>query len=138
MALKVGKAELWSVAIADRPGGAADMIEPLANAGASFEFVHVRRTDPGKGLAFVAPVKGAKVVKVAKAVGFDKWTVPAVRIEGPDKPGVAAKIMRALGNAGISFRGMSVNAVSRKFVCYVGFDNVADAAKAASVLKRLG
>ena len=48
MALKVTKAELWSVTIDDQAGGAAGKIEPLSKAGANFEFVFARRQ--GRGL----------------------------------------------------------------------------------------
>jgi hypothetical protein len=56
MALKVGKADMWSVMIDDRAGGAAEKIEPLAKAGANFEFLLARRTpeQPGRGVIFLA------------------------------------------------------------------------------------
>ena len=62
MALKSTKAEVWAVSIDDRSGGVADKLEPLAKAGANFEMVFARRTpeNPGKGMLFVTPVKGAK------------------------------------------------------------------------------
>ncbi|HLE65661.1 MAG TPA: hypothetical protein VI730_00785, partial [Burkholderiales bacterium] len=65
MALKVSKVDLWMATIDDRAGGAADKLEPLAKAGANFEFVFTRRTpeQPGKGVVFAAPVRGAKVVR---------------------------------------------------------------------------
>lgn len=44
MALKVSKAEVWSAAVDDRVGGMADRLEPLAGAGADFEFVLARRS----------------------------------------------------------------------------------------------
>ena len=141
MALKVTKAELWSVAIDDRAGGAADKIEPLAKAGANFEFVFARRTpeQPGKGVVFVSPVKGAKVVQAAKAAGFEKPAdMHSIRAEGTDKPGVTAKIMRSLAGAGISFRAVSATAVGRKFACYVALDSAEDAAKAAALLRKIG
>jgi hypothetical protein len=128
MALKVTKTEMWSVTIDDRAGGAAEKIEPLAGAGANFEFVFARRTpeQPGKGVVFVTPVKGAKVVKVAKSVGFEKPAdIHGLRLEGSDKPG-------------ISFRAISASAVGRKFVCHVALDSAADAARAATLLRRLG
>jgi len=86
---------------------------------------------------FVTPVKGAKVVQAAKAAGFEK-TVQAVRIEGADKPGVTAKMSRMLADAGISFRALSASAHGRKFVTHIAVDSAADAAKAASVLRKLG
>ena len=141
MAVKVGKADMWSATIDDRAGGAADKIEPLAKAGANFEFVFARRTpeQPGRGLVFVAPVKGAKVVKAAQAAGFEKAPgIQGLRLEGNDKAGTSAQIMRALGSAGISFRAVSGMAIGRKFVCYVALDNEGDSARATALLKKLG
>jgi hypothetical protein len=141
MALKITKAELWSVTIDDQAGGAATKLGPLSAAGANFEFVFARRMpeQPGKGVAFVTPVKGAKVVQAARAAGFEKSAnMHSVRIEGTDKPGAVAKIMGSLAGAAISFRAISANAVSRKFVCYVALDSAADAAKAAGLLRKLG
>ena len=67
MAVKVSKVDLWTAVIDDRAGGGADKLEPLARAGANFEFVFMRRTpeQPGKGVMFVTPVKGAKVARAA-------------------------------------------------------------------------
>jgi predicted amino acid-binding ACT domain protein len=141
MAVKVGRVALWMAAIDDRAGGAADKLEPLSKAGANFEFVFSRRTpeQPGKGLMVVTPVKGAKVVRAATAAGFTKSdNLHGVRVEGTDKPGVTAKVTRMLADAGISFRALSASAHGRKFVSHVAVDSAADAAKAASVLRKLG
>jgi len=72
MALKATKAEVWAVSIDDRAGGVADKLEPLAKAGANFEMVFARRTpeSPGKGMLFVTPVKGAKVIRSAREAGM--------------------------------------------------------------------
>ena len=140
MALKVSRVELWTVSIDDRAGGAADKLEPLSKAGANFEFVFSRRTpeQPGRGMLFVTPVKGAKVVQAAQAAGFTKpENLHSVRIEGANKPGVTAKVARALANAGISFRALSATGIGSKFVSYVALDTAEDAAKAVSLLKRL-
>ena len=141
MALKVSKVELWSAAIDDRAGGAADKIEPLAKAGANFEFVFARRTpeQPGRGVLFVTPVKGAKVSQAAQAAGFGKSiTMHSVRIEGTDKPGVTVKVMRALANAGISFRALSASAIGKKFVSFVALDSAEDVARAMGLLRKIG
>jgi hypothetical protein len=60
-----------------------------------------------------------------------------LRVEGGDKPGLGAKITRALGNAGISFRGLTAHAIGKKFVCNIALDNAEDAARAAAVLKKI-
>jgi hypothetical protein len=141
MSLKVSKVEVWSAAIDDRAGGAADKVEPLAKAGANFEFVFARRTPekPGMGIVFITPVKGAKVIQAARAAGFDKsLDMHPLRIEGTDKPGVTAKVVRALAGARISFRGFSASAVGKKFVGFLVVDNAEDAARAAGLLKKIG
>ena len=140
MKLKVSRLDVWTAAIEDRSGGAAEKLEPLVQAGVNFELVLARRTPgrPGGGVLFVAPVKGAKAVKAAQAAGLAKREdVCSGRVEGTDRPGMMAAIARALGNAGISFRGLSGTAVGRKFVGYVALDSADAAAKAASVLKKL-
>jgi len=140
MALKVSRADLWMATIDDRAGGAADRLEPLSRAGANFEFVFTRRTpeDPGRGLLVATPVKGRKVTAAAIAAGFAKPdNLHSVRIEGADKPGITAKIARALGAAGISFRALSALAIGRKFVTFVAMDSAEDAARALTILKKL-
>ena len=140
MALKATKAEVWAVSIDDRAGGVADKLEALANAGASFEMVFARRTPekPGKGMLFVTPLKGTKATRAARETGMGPpGTIYSVRIEGADRPGLGAKITRALGDAGISFRGISAIAIGRKFVSYLACDSAADQAKAIAALKKV-
>ncbi len=140
MALKATRVDVWGTTIEDRAGGAADKLEALAKAGASLEMVLTRRTPeaPGRGVMFVTPLKGAKAVRAAQQAGFGKpESIHSVRIEGGDKPGLGAKIARALADAGISFRGMTGAAIGRKFISYLALDSAEDAAKAVSVLKKL-
>ena len=139
MALKATKAEVWVASIEDRAGGVAEKLEALAKAGASLEMVLARRTDePGKGVLFVTPVKGAKATRAAQEAGFAKpANIHSVRIEGGDKPGLGSKITRALADAGISFRGISAVAIGRNFVSYLACDSAEDAARAVAALKKL-
>jgi hypothetical protein len=140
MALKASKAEVWTATIEDRPGGMADKLEALAKAGANLEMVFARRTpeDPGKGILFAGPIKGAKATKAAEAAGFMRpGNIHGVRIEGGDKPGLGSKITRALGEAGISFRGVTAIAIGRKFLSFVAVDSAEDAARAVAALKKL-
>ena len=68
MKFKVSRADMWAATIEDQPGGAARVLDPVAKAGANFEFAFARRAPemPGKGLLFVLPVKGAKVLQAIK------------------------------------------------------------------------
>jgi len=140
MAVNAKRADVWVVTIDDRAGGTADKLDALAKAGANFEMVFARRTpeNPGKGVLFVTPLKGSKAQRVAQDLGMGKPEhIHSVRIEGGDKPGLGSKIARALGNAGINFRGMSAIAIGKKFVSYIALDSAEDAAKALSVLKKV-
>jgi hypothetical protein len=140
MKLELSRVDMWAGTIEDRAGGAADKLEPLGGAGTNLEFVFARRMpeQPGKGILFVTPVKGSKAVKAAQEAGLAKsGDVFALRIEGADKPGVTAHMVRALANAGISFRALSAAAVGSKFVAYLALDTAEDAARANRVLKKL-
>lgn len=139
MALKVTKADIWAATLEDRAGGAAERLEALSKAGASLEMVLARRTEqPGQGVMFVTPLKGAKALKAAQAAGFGKpQNIHSVRIEGGDKPGLGAKIARALADAGVSFRGISGVAIGRKFVSFIACDSAEDQAKAVAAVKKL-
>ena len=137
--LKAAKVDVWVATIQDRAGGAADRLESLAEAGASLEMVLARRTEEaGRGVMFVTPIKGAKATQAAQKTGFGKPTnIYSVRIEGRDRPGLGARIARALGDAGISFRGISAAAIGTNFVSYLACDSAEDADKAVAVLKKL-
>ena len=140
MAIKVSRYDVWAVTIDDRAGGTADKLDALAKAGANLELMFARRVaeQPGKGILFASPIKGAKVTKAAQEGGLSKSdSIHGVKIEGTDKPGLGAKIARALGDAGISFRGVNAMAIGTKFVSYIALDTAEDAAKAISVLKKL-
>ncbi|OGA24515.1 MAG: amino acid-binding protein [Betaproteobacteria bacterium RIFCSPLOWO2_02_FULL_65_24] len=140
MAIEVSRAEVWAATIDDRVGATSEKLDALAKAGANFEFLLARRSpeEPGKGLLFVAPVKGAKLMRAAREAGFERSDeIHSLRIEGPDKAGVIASVTRALTDAGISFRGLSAAAVGRRFVAHLAVDSADDAKKATSALKKL-
>jgi hypothetical protein len=140
MAMKVSRTEVWTAVIDDRAGAVADKLEALAKAGANLELVFARRRpeQPGTGIIFAGPIKGAKVARAAQEAGFAKASdMHGLKVEGGDKPGLGARITRALGNSGVSFRGLSAHALRTKFVANVVFDSAEDAAKAAAALKKL-
>ena len=140
MALKATSNEVWTATIDDRAGGAADVLEKLASAKVNLEMVFARRTpeQPGRGLMIVGPIKGKRAEQAALAAGLAKsGAMHGLRVEGGDKPGLGAKITRALGDAGISFRGLTAHAIGKKFVCNIALDSAEDAARAAAVLKKI-
>ncbi len=138
MKLNVSRTDVWAATLEDRPGGLAEKLAALATSGANLEFIVARRAEPGKGVVFVTPVKGAKQVKAARGAGFAKTdTLHSLRIEGGDKPGLGGRLSAALAEAGINLRGLSAAAFGRRFVAYLALDNSEDAAKALGVLKKL-
>jgi len=140
MKLKITKSAMWKATIDDQPGGAAAVLDPVARAGANLEFAFARRAPemPGRGLLFITPVKGKKVVAAAQAAGLGPAPdMHLLRIEGGDKPGTTAAIARGLAGAGISFRAFSATAVGRNFKGFLVLDSAEDAARASAALKKL-
>ena len=140
MKLKVSHTDTWAAIIDDRPGGLADKLAALAEAGGNLELIVARRAPEqrGSGVLFVTPLKGAKQLKAADAAGFQKTeSLHSLRVQGTDKPGLVAKLTRALAEAGINLRGLSAAALGKQHVTHLVLDTARDAAKATAVLKKL-
>jgi hypothetical protein len=140
MTLKVTKTEVWAAEIQDQPAGLAQTLSAIAGSGASIECVIARRQPekPGTGVVFVTPLKGKKALAAAAAAGFSETRrVATLKVEGDDRPGLGAQLAHAVGAAGVNLRGLSAAVVGRKFVAYLGFDGVDDAARAAAALRAL-
>ena len=140
MKLDVAKVDVWAASIKDQPGVLAEKLTSLAEAGANLGFVIARRTPEkgGQGVVFVTPLKGAKQLRAARKTGFGKTkSLHSIRVEGPDKAGICARLTDALAHAGINLRGVSAASIGRKFVCHFAFDHSADATKAVRILKKV-
>ncbi len=140
MALKVSKVDVWVGGLKDRPGALAEKLRALADAGAELEFLIARRAPdkPGAGVVFLTPLKGAKQLAAAKKAGLRKArSLNSVQIEGPDKPGLGAKLTEALAAKGINLRGLSAAVIGKRFVMHLALDSSADAAKAVRTLKAM-
>jgi hypothetical protein len=138
-AYTVKKVEVWAGEIADRPGGLASTLAAMQAAGSNIEFVVARRAaeKPGTGVVFVTPIKGAKQKVAAQQAGLSTSEgLHSVRVEGPDRAGLGAKMTDALGAAGINLRGISAAALGRRAVSYFAFDSAADADNAIRILKK--
>jgi hypothetical protein len=139
MAYNVKKVDVWAGEIADRPGGLASTLAAVNKAGANIEFVVARRAPdkPGTGVVFLAPVKGAKQKAAAQQAGLaTSESLHSVRVEGPDRAGLGAKMTDALAAAGINVRGISAAALGRRAVSYLAFDSAADSDSAVRILKK--
>ncbi len=140
MKLNVTKVDVWAGEIHDKPGGLADKLKMLADAGANLEFVIARResSKPGTGVVFLTPLKGAKQTNAAKKAGFKKTdSLHSVRVEGTDKPGLGAMLTEALASSGINLRGLSAAAIGRRCIVHLALDSADDAKKAMQVLRKM-
>jgi hypothetical protein len=139
MAYTVRKVDVWAGEVADRPGGLASTLAALQNAGSNVEFIVARRAPdkPGTGVVFLTPLKGTKQKAAAQRAGLGTSdSLHSVRVEGPDRAGLGAKMTDALANAGINLRGISAAALGRRAVSYFAFDSIGDADSAVRVLKK--
>lgn len=140
MDLNIERANVWAASIQDQPGGLATMLAGLKEAGADLDFVLARRAPdkPGTGAVFVTPLRGDRQVDAATFLGFNVLsTVQSVRVEGDNKPGIAASLASKLAGAGINLRGFSGAVIGSRFILYIGFDSDEDAAKAVEVLRQV-
>jgi len=140
MAMKVSKMDVWVAGLKDVPGGLAEKLSSLADAGASLTFVLARRESakPGRGVVFVSPIRGTRRMAAAKRAGFRRSRgIHGLRVEGADRPGLGAVLTDALAEAGINLRGLSAGVIGKRFVAHLALDKAKDAAEAARILRRL-
>jgi hypothetical protein len=138
MAYTITPVDVWVGAVEDRPGGLAEKLEALFDSGHNLDFMLAMRTleMPGTGVVLVSPVEGeAGVEGNAGTRELSLWTtVHALRVEGPDRAGLAAQVTRAVAGLGISLRGASAARLGDRAVIHLAFDSSADADKALAAL----
>lgn len=138
MAYSIKAVEAYAVDVMNRPGMLARILEALTNAGANLEFVIARRVSQNTSRVFLAPLKGAKVLRAAGDVGLQKAAgMHALRIEGPDRQGLGAHLTRGLAAAGLNIRGLSAASINRRNVCYIAFATAAEMGQAQKILKKV-
>jgi hypothetical protein len=135
MAYTVDRVDVWRGTISDSPGQLAKVLKTLREAGARLEFLFARPWKADKAAFFLAPLRGAAQYRAAKSAGIVKWTdMPSLRVRGPDKAGLGARIAGALGEARINIQGLSAMGVGNRSVFYIALKK-ADAVKARRVVK---
>jgi len=130
---------VWATTIDDKPGRLANTLTGLREAGADLNFILARRApeQPNKAVVFVTPLQGDAELEAAATLGFSPTTrVYAVRVEGQNRPGIAAELAARLAATGLNLRGFSAAVLGTRFVLYIGFDSAEDAAQATSILQQ--
>ena len=140
MEMVVERVNVWAASIRDEAGGLGQLLAGLRDAGADLDFILARRTaeKPGMGVVFVTPLRGDAEIAAAANLGFNVTSsVHSVRIEGDNKPGVAAELTEELAAAGINLRGFSTAVIGPRFIIYIGLDSSEDANKAVEILQQV-
>jgi hypothetical protein len=138
MAITVKEITLWRREIENRPGMLADVLEPLAGARADFTVLMAYRFpgDESRGAVELFPISGKKAMAAAQAAGIAASDIPALLVEGPDRPGLGFETTNAIADAGINLAFLVAQVIGSKFSAVYGFDNEGDRRKAVSVLKK--
>jgi hypothetical protein len=138
MAFEITMVDVWTAELEDRPGTLAEKVEALQRAGANLEFAILRPSADvlsSTGLLFVAPVVGLAQVHAATEAGLEKnASMHALRVVGPDRPGLLAGIARALADARINVTALWAAALGDRGALYIRFESNADARRAAQLL----
>lgn len=139
MGLIVERVDVWAASIKDEPGSLAFVLSGLREAGADLDFIISRRApdQAGTGVVFVTPLRGDSEVAAAADLGFNVAnSLHSVRIEGENKPGIAAELATVLAEKGINLRGFSAAVIGTRFIAHVSLDTAADAHQVVEILQR--
>lgn len=138
--MEAERVDIWAGSVEDRPGGLAEKLRALADAGAELLYVMARRAPdkPGEGVVFLTPVEGGDQTAAAADAGLHKTeSLFAVRASGADRPGLGAQITEALAEEDINLRGLSASVIGDRFVLWLALDTAQDAAQAVSTLRAM-
>ena len=138
MDLLVDRVDVWAADTVDKPGGLSGILKDLSEVGADLDFIIARRAPdkPGKGVVFLTPIRGDREIRAASTLGFNLTSsVDAVRVEGDNVPGAAARLAELIAEAGINVRGFSVAVIGPRYIAYIGFDSPDDSRKAARIIQ---
>ncbi|SAL06372.1 hypothetical protein AWB78_08036 [Caballeronia calidae] len=139
MELSVERVDVWAATIEDKPGGLAQVLNALRQAGVDLQFVVARRTPEaaGKGVVFVAPVQGESEIRAATQAGFSvSPSLHSVRVMGMDQLGIIGQVSQMLADGGVNLRGVSAAVLGTQFIAYIAVDSLQDAETAVDILQR--
>jgi hypothetical protein len=140
MPLTVKRITLWRKEVENRPGALAEILEPLAQAGADLRLVMGYRfpQDPARSAIELYPVAGKRQTAAAQQAGLAPSDIPCLLVEGDNLPGFGARLGRALAAAGINITFLIAEAIGRKAMTAIGFPDEATATAATKVIKGVG
>src|SRR5260370_19584586 len=133
MGVTVKKIKLWRRVVDNKPGALADTLEPITKAGADLQLLMGYRFPGHESQAAIElfPISGKRASSAAESAGLKPSAIPALTVEGDNKPGLAYAIARGLAGAGINIDFMVAQAIGRRYTAVLGFESEPDATKAA-------
>jgi hypothetical protein len=137
MAVSIRKITLWRTQVAHRPGALADLLEPVAQAGADLQIVMGYRIPNrhDRAVIEIAPVQTRKAGRAAEASGLTPGGAPTLLVLGDNRPGLANRIARALADSGVNIAFLVAQVVGRRYSAVFGFESEADLDKAVDRIR---
>ena len=138
MAVKVKRITLWRKELENRAGTLAGTLEPLAKAEADLQIVMGYRYpgEAAKAAVELYPIANKKATQAAQAAGLAAATIPALLVEGDNRAGLGHGMANAIAEAGVNVDFLVAQVIGRKYSAVIGFENEADAERAAALIKK--
>ena len=104
MAITVKEITLWRREIDNQPGVLAQMLDPFADSDVDLKVLMAYRYsgNEAKGAVELYPVSGKKAGAAARSAGLSPTGIPAILVEGVNKPGIGYATTRSIADAGIN------------------------------------
>jgi len=82
------------------------------------------------------PIAGRKVVDAAQSAGLAAASIPALIVEGDDRPGIGHAVAQAMAGAGVDLDFLIAQVLGKRYTAVIGFSTSEDAAKAAVLIRK--
>lgn len=140
MAVKLKSIVLWRKEVQNQPGVLADTLAPFAKKKANLQIVMGYRYpgEESKAAIELYPIAGKKMTEQAQASGLSGSSIPALLVEGDNKPGLGHAIARSLADAGINLTFLVAQVIGRNYSAVFGFETEEDSKKAFALIKKAG
>ena len=138
MPVTVKSISLWRKEVLNQAGTLAETLEPISKAGANLRVLMGYRYpgDATKAAIELYPIAGKKVTAAAAGMGLVGSQIPALLVEGDDKPGLGLAIAKAISGAGVNMTFFVAQVVGRRYSSVLGFETESDAKTAAPIIKK--
>jgi hypothetical protein len=138
MAVSVKKIVLWQTHVEDKPGTLSGVLAPLAEAGTDLQVVmgYHLHGQPGSARVEVAPVTGKKATTAAGKARLSAAMIPALLVQGDNRPGLGHAIAETIAAAGINITFLVAQVISGQFSAVIGLPDEAAAKQVTTLIKK--